>query len=58
MSVHTLSLITNIDERMIYHVESGSRRLSIILIYRIAKALSVSINAILSDDLSGEIHEV
>ena len=49
ISIRVLSLMTDINDKTLYRIESGNQRASVAIIYRIATALKVSINDILED---------
>lgn len=49
ISIRVLSLMANVSEQTLYRIESGMRRATIPVVYKIATALKVSINDILED---------
>ncbi len=49
ISIRVLSLMVNVSEQTLYRIESGMRRATIPVVYKIATALKVSINDILED---------
>ena len=49
ISIRILALMADVDERTLYFIEAGNRRPSIVIVYKIATALKVSINDILED---------